>query len=486
MSTTKELRVVSVQVKNVLGIVERAIEPDGRSVIVSGPNASGKTSLLRALESTLAGGSLARLQRVGAEEPPEVVLVLEGTGGHYRVKKRGGETAKVSVRVGDTAAFEDVVRPQEFLSGLFDPAAANPVRFLLASDKDRARLLLEAIPLKMDQAQLLREMGLEAAEVPQIPASLHPLEALALIREDVFRKRTGVNRDQKSAAAAAEQLRRNTPAVLPEDPKAAINALEGEVASHAGELGARETQAKATHREALASANSDHAAEEAAIGAAFKLAAAEIRARAEKEIADRKAADDVLLEELDRARRARVTAADEALAEAGRDLGALRNTLAAKREHLAALRAQADTAAKALALKAQTQEFDAHADRLEAESERLTAALAALDAYTRRLGESLPIPGLAIEGKEIKRDGVPFDQLNDGQQVEIAAAVAELRAAENPLKVVFLDGLETLDSQRRAALLQHLAAKGIQAFGAVVTDGDPDVAYVGAVTEQVA
>ena len=39
----------------------------------------------------------------------------------------------------------------------------------------------------------------------------------ALLRDAVFRTRTGVNRDAKGKTAAAEQTRRNAPATIPED-----------------------------------------------------------------------------------------------------------------------------------------------------------------------------------------------------------------------------------------------------------------------------
>ena len=59
-----------------------------------------------------------------------------------------------------------------------------------------------------------------------VPAGLHPLEHLAMVRDSLFAARTGVNRDAKSKAQAAEQLRRELPAKAPDDPAAAgTNAL---------------------------------------------------------------------------------------------------------------------------------------------------------------------------------------------------------------------------------------------------------------------
>jgi hypothetical protein len=500
----KDLRVVSVQIRNVLGIEERAIAPDGRAVLVRGRNESGKTSLIRAVEATLSGGSLAKLQRVGSEEDPEVVLVLDGPGGHFRVVKRGNDTVKVAARVGDSAAFEDVPRPQEFLTHLFDPVGANPVRFLMAADKDRARLLLEALDLKMDRAELLAEMKIGTEELPPIPVGLHPLEEIALIRDAVFRTRTGVNRDQKSASQAADQLRRNTPAVLPDDPGGeAQGRLELAAMDLAQEVAREEAEAAAAERSALEAASAAAKEVELEVEGFFKAAAAKlrqahdqdaaaIRAEAEKRIAGLATVTQTTIDGLREAGETRLEDAEAVREKANAEAAAARalaleaiavkrGELTAARERLATLREQRETSAKARALEAQTKEFDDQAAKLKVEGDRLTAAIEALDLYARRLAESLPIPGLSIEGKEIRRHGIPYDQLNQAQRVEIAAKVAELRAEANPLKVLFLDGLETLDTAHRTALLDHLVARGIQPFGAVVTDEDVEVTYVGAV-----
>lgn len=491
-----QLRVVSVEIKDVLGAREFAMKP-GEVTILRGRNGSGKSTALQAVQAALAGGSLARLARVdgsGEETEPEVVLVIEGKGGSsYRVE-RTGKDVRVRARVGDTAGFEDVPRPQAWLSGLFDSGCANPVRFLAAPDKDRALMLLEALPLKLDRGALLAEMDLAAGDLPPVPEGLHPLEQLALIRDAVFRQRTGVNRDATGKAQAAEQTRRNAPAVVPEDVSQQLAEGQESVTLAAASIAREEEAASSALRESVKEAESGLALIEESVKGTFKAEAAKlrkdheakaaaIRAEAERQVAEDAARVDAEVEALRTKGEAQLADAGEAAefvtakarerhAEALGALEAKKRALASERERLAALRAQSDASAKAKALHEQAAQFDLEAKRLELESTHLTKALDALDRFRRRMAEHLPIAGLEIEDKVIRVNGVPFEQLNTAQRVGIAVKVATLRAKAQRLPVVFVDGAEALDSEHFDALVAALKAENVQAFLGRVTDED--------------
>ncbi len=492
------LRVTAITIRDVLGARELALEP-GRITRLEGRNASLKTTVLQAVQAALGRGSLAKLARIdatGAETEPEVVLAIEGDGEAYRVE-RTADAVRVRRRVGDTAGLEDIPRPQEFLTGLVDTTAANPVRFLTAADKDRVMLLLDALPLKLDRAQLLAEMGLEAGELSTVPAGLHPLEELGLVRDAVFRTRTGVNRDAKGKAAAAEQTRRNAPARPPEDVSAEAARLEASTSLLAIELAREEAEAEARERGAIAEAEATARLEEERVSGEFKVEAAklrrahetlaaEIRAEAERRIAE----DLVQVESAIEARRQtdeevldRAAALAEEASHKAREVRARarqateerRVKLQADRERLASLRAQVEASAKARALLAQADQFDREAEQLEAEGARLTAALDALDAHRRRLAEDLPIAGLTIENGTIKVNSIPFDQVNTAERVKIAVQVATLRAKAQRLPLVFIDGAEALDAEHFQHLVAELKAAGVQAFLAAVREHDLQV-----------
>ncbi len=490
-----ELRVVEVQIRDVLGAREFALAPGRGNTVLSGRNGSGKSTALQAIQAALGGGSLARIARIdpaGQEVEPEVVLLLEGQGNEaYRVE-RTGEKVRVRARVGDTAAFEDVGKPQAWLRSLYDPQGANPVTFLTAPDKERALLLLEALPLDYDRAELLREMAIDASALPSMPAGLHPLEEIGLIRDAVFRSRTGVNRDQRGKAMAAEQTRRNAPAVVPDDQAAEIAKLRQEKEALARQLAAEQERAVADEDRAITAARHAHQVADAGVNAAFKAAAAklraafeqgaaEIRAAAEKQIDELRAAteasintrrlqDERVLEEGDRTAAEAMAVARDMRELADGQIRARQGELVGLSVKLFDLEAQAEHAARARALHAQAQQFDDEAARLETESQRLTAALEALDAFRRRMAKDLPIEGLSIEGREIRVDGIPFEQLNAAKRVELAVKVACLRAQGSRLKIVFVDGAESLDTEHFDLLCRELEKAGTQAFVARVTD----------------
>lgn len=501
-----ELRITALQVRDVLGVHEAAIEP-GKITIIKGRNGSTKTSILTALQAALGGGkgkgvNLMTLARVpsaeGEEVSPEVVLVLQGPGSEeYRVERRG-EDLRVRARVANSAAFEDVGSPATWLRGLVD-AGFNPAAFLAAADKDRALMLLEALPLQLDRDALAEALAeVDAGVVPPIPRGLHPLEEIEMIRGAVFGARTGVNRDQKGKAQAADQTRRNAPAALPEDPATAIATAEKDVTFLAGAVAQAEERAKADERAALVAAQETRNAAVAAIQAENREAirsrkadheawAAVRRAAVEREIADAAAnLETAILDPIRAANEARLDAAEDALAAATASarqareaaeaaLQSNRAELAAAQERLATLREQAKTAASARALHDQAKRFEEESVALLAKSEALTRSLERLDALRRRLASDLPIEGLSIEDKVIRVHSVPFQQLNTAQQIEIAVQVSCLRARNTRLPLALIDGAERLDRERLDALLTRLREEGMQAFVTLVANQDLQV-----------
>lgn len=465
------LRVAAIRIKDVLGAKEFSISP-GKITVISGPNGSGKSSILEGIQSALGGGNLSKIARVGADDEPEIVLVLEGDQGeHFQLEKVGSKTVRVRERVGDSQALKDVGKPQAWLSSQFDPRGSNPVAFLMATDKERVLMLLEALNVTLDRDALQAVVGAEAwASLPAIRKGQDAFEELQDVRQGIFDARTGVGRDAKAAAASAEQLRRNIPAVLPSDHAETILTGEASVAELTAQIAAGEAQAKAAHTLALSTIASAFQAKAKKLRADLDAESASMRAEVERQIALKAAAVSAEIEILREADEAEMSAADKAKETAEVALSEQRSLLSVAREDLARLRAEAESGIKARALQEQAESFETQADTLKAKQDRLTDSIDALDLFRRRLLDNLPIKGLEIEGGAVmKVDGVPYDQVNTARKLQIAVDVACLRAS-GPLPLVFVDGAEALDSKSFDALVAELGKRPVQAMLARVSD----------------
>lgn len=504
------MKISQLHISNLLGVDEARLEC-GQITVLSGRNASRKTSILQALQAGLGGGDLGKLKRVGAEAEPEVVLVLRDEDGHhYRVERKGKET-RVSEQVGQSAAYDTVRRPQSFLDSLYDAQLSNPLRFLAAPANTRADLLLEVLPIEIDVEAFGAQVGPDAwrvvAETMQamLRKGIHPLEVLASARALIYDERTGVNRSYQDKRRSAEQLARAIPAEMPEAGNGTLERLEAERDRSADRIAGLRERAEAGHREALSVARAEMDGAVESIKAGFKAGAAKIRsahettirerqARLEQEIARLRTEAQQDIDLLRKQEDAEVQAlrdsceeriecaeaaydgaereASRARAEALAEVAALEPAHQELVERVSRLRSEQEQTAKLQALKDQADKFAAEADSLHGMSDRLTVGLGALDIYKAKLLEQLPIPGLEVQGKDIAINGVPFDQVNTAEQIKIAVQLAVLRAKGQRLPVLFVDGAERLDAEAFKVLIQELEATGVQTFISRVTTGD--------------
>lgn len=470
------MKATALLVKNVLGIEEMRIEP-GQITKISGANGSGKSSVLAALQLALGGGNLMNLRRVGTDEDPEVVLVLDD--GRYRIERKGDETV-VKQRVGETAAYEKIRRPQQWLDQLFDPYGSNPLTFLNARPMDRADILLKVLPLELDRTKLLAAIG-EAWPAGQELPDAHPLQVLARAREVLFDERTGVNRSQRDKESSAYELQKALPAEMPDDPAAALKEAQAGRDALFTKLSDRRAAAETAEQQAQAAAQAVYDEATALIGGVFKTTAAKLRHQLDLDIAElRKKADDAIAAEKAEGEKALGAAEDTlvtaiaAAAEARRTAFALvedlQPQLQTAEQRVAELIAQSKNVASFQRTKELADQHQQESDSLKAVAQKLTEAIDAVDVFKAQLLKDLPIAGLEIRGKEIFVGGIPFDQINTAGRIHIAVTVAALRAKTQALPCVFVDGAEALDKEQYQTLEAELLASGVQAFIARVED----------------
>lgn len=431
------MKIAHVKISSILGIDNLEFSPEGFTQI-SGPNGTGKTSVLEAIKSTLGAGHDATLLRNGAEKG-EVVLVLDDGMEVQRNVTASGSTTTVR-RDGKKLA-----RPAEAIKALTDSLSVNPVDFLLAPKKDRVKALLEAMPLEADTVHLAEIAGVPVKAQP----GLHALHVIGVVHQQVYDERTGTNRAVKEKAATIAQLE----AAIPPAPQGVEGSEDELEAAIEAARQARDATLGKIHSKwaSLVEANAN--------GINARQADAQrqidaIRAKLQTEIDE----DNAMLAEnkakADAAREKAITACLGVSTPLGQQLAIIRNDREASGRRQQTL----DTIAN----------LRTELDTLTTAAAQHTKALQAIDDYKAELLNGLPIPGLEVIDGEIFRHGVPFDRLNTAQQVDVAVEIAKLRAAD--LGVICVDRIECLDSASLEAFKAAALASDLQLFVTRVSD----------------
>lgn len=432
------MHIARLKIQNILGITELELTPEGFNEI-TGPNGTGKTSVLEAIKAAISGGNDATLLRKGADKG-EIVLVLDDD---TEVRK------KVTAKSSTTDVIRDgkkVPSPGNFIKDLTDMLSVNPVDFLRAPKKDRVKVLLEAMPLVADAAHLTKISGIPVADQP----NTHALQVIKAVHQQVYDDRTGTNRAVKEKDATINQLR----LALPEEAAGGVDGSEEELIARIAAADSVKEAELERIRTKLDGIKKDNQSKVDAIRAETQAKIDKIKAEAQAEV------DSILAEE----RRI------EGLA-AGQREKAIKihtDTVSPIGETLASIRMNRSNIAKRAQALDTIQKLEKELEDLKQDAANQTNALEDIEAYKQQLLQGLPIPGVEIIDGEIYRDGVQFDRLNTAQQVEIAVEIAILRAGE--LKLACVDGLELLDTKTFEAFRERALESGLQLFVTRVSD----------------
>lgn len=131
------MKILQFKARNVKGLRLVELNPDGSDVVLSGGNGAGKSSVLDAITTTLAGGTLPI--RNGADKG-EVEIEL----GPYTITRSiTARTDRVVVRSKDGTALGE---PKTMLKRLVGPLAIDPVAFCTLKSRDQVDLLFDLLP----------------------------------------------------------------------------------------------------------------------------------------------------------------------------------------------------------------------------------------------------------------------------------------------------------------------------------------------------
>jgi len=149
------VKIVKLQAKDILRLSAVEITPEGNTVVISGKNAAGKSSVLNAIWLALGGGDATRAL-------PEPVRKGAGTGdvsvdlGDIMVTKKfkKGKTPRLEVTSADGASFPS---PQAMLDELVGRLSFDPLAFAQAPAKEQLTTLMDILGIDADALEKKRK-----------------------------------------------------------------------------------------------------------------------------------------------------------------------------------------------------------------------------------------------------------------------------------------------------------------------------------------
>lgn len=392
----KIIRFVAENLKR-LKLVE--IEPKGNIVEISGPNGSGKTSVLEALWWTLAGTREMQKQpiRVGATEG-RTELDL----GDIIVRRKFSQTGSTLVveRKSDGVRLKT---PQEVLDKLYSKVALDPLAFSRMKSKDQFEQLRKMVPLEVD------------------------VDKLDEANASDFSKRTDLNREIKSMQSRAASL--VFPPNLPAE-KIDISALSAEVEKSATHNKDREIEsarrADIARQVKSLRDKADHD-DQSILNEQARIAEIQKRIDFHKsEAASRRKAADDLQNELDR-KQPIPDAIDVSDFRKKIDDAIAANGMIVRREDHKTLLGQLAEKQKAA---------DELTEAIETRQKQKSAAIAAA---------KFPVGSLGFGKDEVLLNGIPLEQASTAEQLRVGCAIA---MAMNPeLRYIAIRDGSLLDSK---------------------------------------
>jgi DNA repair exonuclease SbcCD ATPase subunit len=167
------MRIVRLQAENVKRLRAVEITPDGNTVVISGRNGQGKTSVLDSIWFALGGGpatkGTVRPIRDG-ERSASVTLDL----GELKVTRTWtGEKTALRVESAEGARYSS---PQAMLDGLVGRLSFDPLAFSAQDDRAQRAALLDLIDLPFDLGELDRERAVTYERRTQVGRDVKQLQ----------------------------------------------------------------------------------------------------------------------------------------------------------------------------------------------------------------------------------------------------------------------------------------------------------------------
>ncbi|WMI80938.1 AAA family ATPase [Anaerotignum sp. MB30-C6] len=469
MKTTK------IHIKNLFGITEKQL--DGKSIELTGPNGSGKTSVLDAIIYALTNSSNRDyIIKDGAEEGE--ILIETDTGLSINRKKRTTQVDYKSIKENGYT----VQRPESFLQDIFTPLQLNPVEFASMKKEEQNRIILDLIEFAWDLNWIREKFG----EIPEgVDYQQNILQVLHDIQSEkgvYFTRRQDTNRDIKSKKAVVEAIAKD----LPENYNAATWA-NYDLSSGYDELSrAKEKNNKIQRAKTfkdsydnkirgyeaemeieVSSAERAIAQEKEALAGTIERLKAELAAAEDKQ----KTIDEKLIDKKKLAEQAFETKK----AKLGEDMQIAEKYAALEEIPVKEKEEELQTASEMIKHLNEYNRMRKMQDEIEVLQEKSETLTQKIELARELPGEilktaTIPVVGLTVENGIPLINGLPVSNLSEGEKLGLCVDVAISRP--NALQIILIDGAEKLSEANRTSLYQKCKEKGLQFIATRTTDDD--------------
>ena len=469
------MKITKLRIRNLFGIT--AFDSDGKDKELTGKNGVNKSAVLDAIRFALTNKSPREYVLLEGEKEGEVFIQTDtGLSIDRKVRTNKADYKRI------TQEGDKVDKNEAFLRELFTELQLNPVEFSQMPPQEQNRIILDLIEFKWDLSWIKAQFG----EIPpdvnyeqNILCVLHEIQA-----EDgfYFLRRQDLNREARNKQAFIEEIALS----LPTDYDAAKweSANLGDLYKRI-EVIRRKNKDIDTARDVVKSrdnkvrsAQADFEIEQNSI----EKVTTNTRNSLEKQILDLESkikAYKVELEGLEATKIDKIAIAQKtyeaAVAEVEGEVKQHEELAKQEPEEFCSLQEEADLTEK---MKSFVNEFKRMMDlkqdvvKLNKESEELTAKIEKARALP---GEILATANIPIEGLSIKDgipliNGLPVNNLSQGEQFELCISVA----TRNPgsLQMVLIDGIERLATGKRDKVYKNLKQKGVQFIATRTTEDD--------------
>lgn len=427
------MKIVKLVAENFKKLVAIEIVPTGNVIEITGKCEQGKTTILDAIMTALCGTKWDEPLRQGTDKG-FIRIELDDMIVTRTFTKAGGGTLKVETK--DGAKYPS---PQTLLDKLVGKIAFDPLLFSKEKDpKKQVEMLLKVVDIKIDSVKLQEISGVK------VEASPNPLDMLNAAYKSVYEDRTTTNRQLDAANKVLESL-----------PK--VEKVEAVLLT---EL--------VVKKERLQKINETNKLDR------------EILQQSISKVEGLKSEKQLLIEKVERLERELGVAKGELVVK-GNEIFAAEVDKTRLQVAVDALQDEDLTEinteiANADATNKQAQQYidreakQADVNKYQTDSDNYTAKLKKIIDYKTEIVSKakFPVPGLDFAGGGVTFEGKPFSQASSAQKMRVGIGIG---MAGNPeLRVIMLDGYESLDSDQRKIVEEMAQEHDFQVWTTAVSD----------------